>query len=83
MDQYLERYVRIIIDVQLKLVEGDNLSINTEARSMEFARSLAREAVLTTRLPVMIVETEAGKVIQAYPIDPKEKDLFDPRWVKR
>lgn len=78
MDQYLERYLRIIIDVQLKLVEGDNLSINTEARSMEFARSLAREAVLTTRLPVMIVETEAGKVIQAYPIDPKEKDLFRP-----
>jgi len=78
MERYLARYVRIIIDIQLKLIEGDNLSINTEARSMEFARILAREAVLTTRLPVMIVETEAGKVIQAYPIDPQEKDLFRP-----
>lgn len=78
MDRYLERYVRLIIDVQLKLVEGDNLSINTEARSMDFARILAREALLTTRLPVMIVETEAGKVIQAYPIEPKEKDLLRP-----
>jgi len=78
MERYVERYVRLIIDVQLKLIEGDNLSINTEARSMDFARLLAREAVLVTRLPVMIVETEAGKVIQAYPIDPKEKDLFRP-----
>jgi aminopeptidase len=78
MEQYLQRYVRLIIDVQLQLREGDSLSINTQARSMGFARLLAREAVITTRLPVTIVETEAGKVIQAYPIDPKEKDLFRP-----
>lgn len=78
MERYLERYVRLIIDVQLKLIEGDNLSINTEARSMNFARYLAGEAVLTTRLPVMIVETAGGKVVQAYPIDPKEKDIFRP-----
>jgi len=78
MEQYLERYVRIIIDVQLKLIEGDNLSINTEARSMGFARFLAQHAVLVTRLPVMIVETAGGKVVQAYPIDPKEKDVFRP-----
>ncbi|MFA5447650.1 MAG: aminopeptidase [Sphaerochaeta sp.] len=78
MEQYLERYVRLIIDVQLKLIEGDNLSINTGGRSMGFARLLAQEATIATRLPVTIVETAGGKVIQAYPIDPKEKDLFRP-----
>ncbi len=79
METYIERYARLIIDVQLKLVEGDNLSINTEARTMGFARYLAHEAVITTRLPVMIVETEGGKVIQAYPIEPQQKDLLRPQ----
>lgn len=78
MERYIERYVRLVIDVQLQLIEGDMLSINTEARSMGFARLLAQEATIITRLPVTIVETERGKVLQAYPIDPEVKDLFRP-----
>lgn len=78
MELLLKRYAQLIIDVQLKLTEGDSLSINTEAITMHFARLLARQACLTTRQSVTIVETNHGKVVQAYPIEPEEKEIFRP-----
>lgn len=78
MELLLKRYAQLIIDVQLKLTEGDSLSINTEAITMQFARLLARQACLTTRQSVTIVETNHGKVVQAYPIEPEEKEIFRP-----
>lgn len=78
MELLLKRYAQLIIKVQLKLTEGDSLSINTEANTMQFARLLAREACLSTRQSVTIVETNHGKVVQAYPIDPVEKEIFRP-----
>lgn len=78
MEILLKRYAQLIIKVQLKLTEGDSLSINTEANTMQFARMLAKEACLTTRQSVTIVETNHGKVVQAYPIDPTEKGIFRP-----
>lgn len=78
MELILKRYAQLIIDVQLKLTEGDSLSINTEATTMQFARLLAKQACLTTRQSVTIVETNHGKVVQAYPIEPEEKEIFRP-----
>ena len=78
MELLLKRYAQLIIKVQLKLTEGDSLSINTEANTMQFARLLAKEACLTTHQSVTIVETNHGKVVQAYPIDPPENEIFRP-----
>ncbi len=78
MELLLKRYAQLVIDVQLKLTEGDSLSINTEATTMHFARLLAKQACLSTRQSVTIVETNHGKVVQAYPIEPEEKEIFRP-----
>lgn len=78
MENLLRRYARLVISAQLKLMEGDTLSINTESSTIQFARLLAKEATLTTRQTVMIVEINHGKVVQAYPIDPAEKEIFRP-----
>ena len=78
MENLLRRYARLVISAQLKLMEGDSLSINTESSTIQFARLLAKEATLSTRQTVMIVEINHGKVVQAYPIDPAEKEIFRP-----
>lgn len=78
MENLLRRYARLVITAQLKLMEGDTLSINTESSTIQFARLLAKEATLSTRQTVMIVEINHGKVVQAYPIDPAEKEIFRP-----
>lgn len=78
MENLLRRYARLVIAAQLKLVEGDSLSINTDSSTIQFARLLAKEATLSTRQTVMIVEINHGKVVQAYPIDPAEKEIFRP-----
>lgn len=73
-----ERYAELIISIQLRLSEGDNLTINTNARTMNFARLFAKKAVEVTKLPATIVETSLGQVLQTYPIDPIEKGLMRP-----
>lgn len=73
-----ERYAEVIISIQLRLQEGDSLTINTNARTMNFARFLAKKAVEVTLLPVTIVETSLGKVLQTYPIEPVVKNLMRP-----
>lgn len=78
METLLKRYADLVIKVQLRLAEGDSLSINTEASTMGFARLLANQACMATRESVMIVETNKGKVVQAYPIEPQEKEVFRP-----
>ncbi|NLZ77679.1 MAG: aminopeptidase, partial [Spirochaetales bacterium] len=74
-----ERYADLVIAIQLRLGEGDSLTINTNARTMDFARFMAGKAAETTRLPVTIVETSMGKVLQTYPIDPVEKKIMRPQ----
>jgi aminopeptidase len=74
-----ERYAELIIAIQLRLSEGDSLTINTNARTMNFARLVARKATHVTKLPVTIVETSMGKVLQTYPIDPIEKRGMRPQ----
>ncbi|NBK25780.1 MAG: aminopeptidase, partial [Spirochaetia bacterium] len=60
MENLLRRYARLVIAAQLKLVEGDSLSINTDSSTIQFARLLAKEATLSTRQTVMIVEINHG-----------------------
>ncbi|HOR80799.1 MAG: aminopeptidase [Spirochaetales bacterium] len=74
-----ERYAELVIAIQLRLSEGDSLTINTNARTMSFARLVARKATEVTKLPVTIVETSMGKVLQTYPIDPVEKGVMRPQ----
>lgn len=78
MHALLTRYIRLIIEVQLKLKQGDGLSINTESNLFSYARLLADEATLTTSQVVTIVETNHGKVVQALSIEPPVKEIFRP-----
>ncbi|MGH0053546.1 MAG: aminopeptidase [Sphaerochaetaceae bacterium] len=78
METLLTRYVRLIIEVQLKLREGDSLSINSETSTLAFARMLAKKACLATRQTVTIVHTNHGKVVDAIPIEPEDKEIFRP-----
>ncbi|WP_321301531.1 aminopeptidase [uncultured Sphaerochaeta sp.] len=78
MENLLTQYARLVIEVQLKLREGDSLSINSEASTLTFARLLAQKAALATRQTVTIVHTNHGKVVDAIPIEPTEKEIFRP-----
>ena len=78
MQALLKRYIRLILEVQLKLQTGDGLSINTETNLFPFARQLADEACRLTGQVTTIVETEEGKVIQALTIEPVQKEIFRP-----
>jgi aminopeptidase len=78
MEEILRRYARLIIKTQLKLERGDQLSINTEGRYMDFARLLAKIACEVTLQLVNIVETNHGKVVQVIQIDPVEPEIFRP-----
>lgn len=78
METLLTRYARLVIEVQLKLQEGDSLSINSEASTLAFARLLAQKAVMATRQTATIVHTNHGKVVDVIPIEPVEKEIFRP-----
>ncbi len=78
METLLTRYARLVVEVQLKLREGDSLSINSDASTLSFARLLAQTAAIATRQTVTIVHTNHGKVVDAIPIEPIEKEIFRP-----
>ncbi len=78
METLLTRYARLVIEVQLKLREGDSLAINSDASTLAFARLLAQKAAIATRETVTIVHTNHGKVVDAIPIEPMEKEIFRP-----
>ncbi len=82
MQALLKRYIRLILEVQLKLQTGDGLSINTETNLFPFARQLADEACRITGQVTTIVETEEGKVVQALTIEPVQKEIFRPPLLK-
>lgn len=78
METLLTRYAQLVTEVQLKLRDGDSLSINSEASTLAFARLLAKTACRATRQTVTIVHTNHGKVVDAIPIEPEEKEIFRP-----
>ena len=63
MDRY-ENYANTIIKDLLGLRTGDALSINTDERDVEFAKTIARIALPVTDVTVKIVVIEKGKPVQ-------------------
>ncbi|MBR6086031.1 MAG: aminopeptidase [Spirochaetales bacterium] len=69
MDKY-ENYAKTIINDLLGLRVGDALSINTDERDVEFAKTIARLALPVTDVTVKIVVIEKGKPVQVLEFDP-------------
>ena len=69
MDKY-ENYAKAIINDLLGLRTGDALSINTDERDVEFAKTIARLALPVTDVTVKIVVIEKGRPIQVLEFDP-------------
>ena len=69
MDRY-ENYANTIIKDLLGLRTGDALSINTDERDVEFAKTIARIALPITDVTVKIVVIEKGKPVQVLEFDP-------------
>lgn len=69
MDKY-ENYAKSIINDLLGLRVGDALSINTDERDVEFAKTIARLALPITDVTVKIVVIEKGKPVQVLEFDP-------------
>lgn len=69
MDRY-ENYAKTIINDLLCLKTGDALSINTDERDVEFAKTIARLALPVTDVTVKIVVIEKGKPLQVLEFDP-------------
>ena len=69
MDRY-ENYANTIIRDLLGLRTGDALSINTDERDVEFAKTIARMALPITDVTVKIVVIEKGKPVQVLEFDP-------------
>lgn len=69
MDKY-ENYANTIIRDLLGLRTGDALSINTDERDLEFAKTIARLALPVTDVTVKIVVIEKGKPLQVLEFDP-------------
>ena len=69
MDKY-ENYAKTIINDLLSLRVGDALSINTDERDVEFAKTIARLALSVTDVTVKIVVIEKGKPVQVLEFDP-------------
>ena len=69
MDKY-ENYANTIVNDLLGLRTGDALSINTDERDVEFAKTIARLALPVTDVTVKIVVIEKGKPVQVLEFDP-------------
>ena len=69
MDRY-ESYANTIIKDLLSLRVGDALSINTDEKDVEFAKTIARLALPVTDVTVKIVVIEKGKPMQVLEFDP-------------
>ena len=69
MERY-ENYANTIIKDLLGLRTGDALSINTDERDVEFAKTIARIALPITDVTVKIVVIEKGKPVQVLEFDP-------------
>ena len=65
-----ENYAKTIINDLLGLRVGDALSINTDERDVEFAKTIARLALPVTDVTVKIVVIEKGKPVQVLEFDP-------------
>lgn len=69
MDRY-ENYANTIVKDLLNLRIGDALSINTDERDVEFAKTIARIALAITDVTVKIVVIEKGRPVQVLEFDP-------------
>lgn len=69
MDRY-ENYAKTIVNDLLGLRVGDALSVNTDERDVEFAKTIARLALPITDVTVKIVVIEKGKPVQVLEFDP-------------
>ena len=65
-----QKYAKAITDDLLGLRPGDALSINTEERDLEFARTVAQRALEITDVTVKVVVTNKGKISQVLDFDP-------------
>ena len=70
MDRY-ETYANTIVKDLLSLRVGDALSINTDEKDVEFAKTIARTALPITDVTVKIVVIEKGKPHQVLEFDPQ------------
>lgn len=57
---YRSTYMEILLQVVIRIQQGDSLSINTNPSHLDFARELAQKASETTLQPVHIVVIEEG-----------------------
>ncbi len=74
----LQRYADVVVDSLLKLAIGDALVINTEEEGFSTARAVANAALERTRLPVKILVTESGRLVDSIDFDPPMESLFAP-----
>jgi len=70
MDRY-ENYANTIVKDLLSLRVGDALSINTDEKDVDFAKTIARIALAVTDVTVKIVVIEKGKPLQVLEFDPQ------------